>query len=100
MDKNGNVIGEVLPVGMPVLGADGKIIGYVGLNGEIVDEDGKPVLGEDGKPLRYRSGGMVVSADGKVVGFTLNDGLAIGLDNKVLGTINAQAVVRNANGTD
>ena len=100
VDKDGNVIGEVLPVGMPVLGADGKIIGYVGLNGEIVDEDGKPVLGEDGKPLRYRSGGMVVSADGKVVGFTLNDGLAIGFDNKVLGTINAQAVVRNANGTD
>ena len=100
VDKDGKVIGEVLPVGMPVLGPDGKIIGYVGLNGEIVDEDGKPVLGADGKPLRYRSGGMVVSADGKVVGFTLKDGLAVGFDNKVLGTINAEAVVRSPSGTD
>ncbi len=100
VDKDGKVIGEVLPVGMPVLGPDGKIIGYVGLNGEIVDEDGNPVMGPDGKPLRYRAGGMVVSADGKVVGYILRDGLAIDFGNKVLGAIDAAGVVKDKSGKE
>lgn len=100
VDKDGKVIGEVLPVGMPVLGPDGKIIGYVGLNGVIVDEDGNPVLGADGKPLRYRSGGMVVSSDGTVVGYILRDGLAIDFNNGVLGRVSSDGAVRDSSGAE
>lgn len=107
LDENGNPIGRV--VGDNIVDANGNIIGKV-VDGKAVGFDGKPLgtivenVSEDDPMLRVREradvvrdkdgniigkvvDGKIVDRDGNVIGRVDENGRAVGLDGKEIGTV-------------
>jgi Flp pilus assembly protein CpaB len=111
-DAQGNIIGRV--VNGEIVNDKGEVIGRVGADGKAVGLDGK-VLGSVEKVIRDQQGnivgqveqvvrdaqgrvigrvvnGQILNEKGEVIGRVDKDGRAIGLDGKVLGTVETRAV--------
>ncbi|OGT24644.1 MAG: hypothetical protein A2W47_06170 [Gammaproteobacteria bacterium RIFCSPHIGHO2_12_38_15] len=112
-NAKGEVIGQASQIkeGDLVYGPDGKVLGRVGPNGEVLDAKGRIVgyVGADGvvknakgdvigQVSQVKEGGLVYGPDGKVLGRVGPNGEVLDANGRVVGYVGPDGVVRNAKG--
>src|SRR3990167_2061176 len=112
-NAKGEVIGQASQIkeGDLVYGPDGKVLGRVGPNGEVLDAKGRIVgyVGADGvvknakgdvigQVSQVKEGGLVYGPDGKVLGRVGPNGEVLDANGRVVGYVGPDGVVRNAQG--
>src|SRR3990167_970998 len=112
-NAKGEVIGQASQIkeGDLVYGPDGKVLGRVGPNGEVLDANGRVVgyVGADGvvrnakgkvigQASQIKAGELVYGPDGKVLGRVGPNGEVLDANGRVVGYVGPDGVVRNAQG--
>src|SRR3990167_8668411 len=90
---DGKVLGRVGPNG-EVLDAKGRIVGHVGPNGVVKNEKGEAI----GQASEVREGALVYGSDGKVLGRVGPNGEVLDAKGRVVGYVGPNGVVKNAKG--
>ena len=112
-NAKGEVIGQASQIkeGDLVYGPDGKVLGRVGPNGEVLDAKGRIVgyVGADGvvknakgdvigQVSQVKEGALVYGPGGKVLGRVGPNGEVLDANGRVVGYVGPDGVVRNAQG--
>src|SRR3990167_4452519 len=90
---DGKVLGRVGPNG-EVLDAKGRIVGYVGADGVVKNAKGDVI----GQVSQIKAGELVYGPDGKVLGRVGPNGEVLDANGRVVGYVGPDGVVRNAQG--
>lgn len=98
-DKDGNIIGYVMPDGT-VVDEKGNIIGKVNENGEVVDEKGNVVgqIEEKSGQLDKISEGVLTDENGNVIGYIMPDGTVVDEKGNVIGRVNENGEIVDVQG--
>ena len=98
-DKDGNIIGYVMPDGT-VVDEKGKVIGKVDADGKLVNNQSDGVItDENGNIIGYiMPDGTVVDEKGNVIGKVNENGELVDAQGNVIGKIEADGTIKNANG--